>query len=376
MEPPSKDRVFERVLAWALFAGLAIGCTFVMLPFLSGMLWGAILVYSTWPVFTWLRQHLHLGERTAAALMVLLTALVLVVPIALAVPAGADDAKTISDSFNRLLQAGLPSAPGWLRDLPVAGRALAEYWDQWAADLSSAVRFFSPWFGALAEQGLKLLLSLAGGLVQFVVALVVAFFFWAAGDRLGASLARIAERIMGARAQRLIRVTGLTVRGVVYGILGTALVQGILTSLGLWAAGVPRSLLLGLIAGLLSVLPVGAPVVWIPASLWLLSTGHTAWGIALALYGFFIISGSDNVIRPFFIARGAQLPFLLTIIGVLGGALAYGLLGIFLGPVLLGVGYTLVVEFAGEGEAAPESDSGPAGTAGPVTARRDRAPVL
>ena len=148
------------------------------------------------------------------------------------------------------------------------------------------------------------------------------------------------------QADRLIMVTGATVRGVVYGILGTAVVQGILTAVGLWISGVPRPVLLGSIAGLLAVLPIGAPLVWIPASIWLLGSGHLGWGIFLAIYGVGAISGSDSLIRPWFIARGAQLPFLLTVLGVLGGALAFGLLGIFLGPVLLGIGYTLVNEWA------------------------------
>jgi predicted PurR-regulated permease PerM len=141
-------------------------------------------------------------------------------------------------------------------------------------------------------------------------------------------------------------VTGSTVRGVVYGLLGTAIVQGILTALGLWGAGIPRAILLGVVAGGLSVLPIGAPLVWIPASLWLLANGHTLRGILLFAYAAVFISGADSVIRPYFISRGAQLPFLLTLLGVLGGALAFGLLGVFLGPVLLGVGFTLVKEFA------------------------------
>ena len=135
-------------------------------------------------------------------------------------------------------------------------------------------------------------------------------------------------------------------RGVVYGILLTAIVQGVLTAFGLWLSGVPRPVLLGAVAGFLSVLPIGAPVVWIPAALWLMSSGHLGWGIFLAIYGVVAVSGANSVIRPWFIARGAQLPFLLTVLGVLGGAIAFGLLGIFLGPVLLGIGYTLVNEWA------------------------------
>ena len=150
----------------------------------------------------------------------------------------------------------------------------------------------------------------------------------------------------GARADRLIDVTGATVRGVVYGILLTAIVQGILTAFGLWLSGVPRPVLLGAVAGFLSVLPIGAPLVWIPGALWLMGSGHLGWGIFLAVYGVVAVSGADSVIRPWFIARGAQLPFVLTVLGVLGGALAFGLLGIFLGPVLLGIGYTLVNEWS------------------------------
>jgi predicted PurR-regulated permease PerM len=123
-------------------------------------------------------------------------------------------------------------------------------------------------------------------------------------------------------------------------------VQGILTAFGLWLAGVPRPVLLGAVAGLISVLPIGAPVVWIPAALWLMSSGHIGWGVFLAVYGVVAVSGADSVIRPWFIARGAQLPFVLTVLGVLGGAIAFGLLGIFLGPVLLGIGYTLLNEWA------------------------------
>lgn len=333
-------------MAAGLTVGLAVGCAVVLLPFLSAILWGAILVFTTWPLFAMLRVRLRLGSRATAGLMVFLTAVLIVLPIALAAPAGADDVTLVRQSLVAALDAGLPGAPRWLYDVPLVGQTLTEYWNAWAADLSAAVSFFSPYFGMVAESGLKLLLGVAGGVLQFLLALVVAFFFWSGGDTLKVYLDRITRRIIGPRADRLVAVTGATVRGVVFGILGTAIVQGILTTLGLWASGVPRPLLLGLIAGLLSVLPIGAPVVWIPSFLWLLGTGHTAWGIVLGLYGLFIISGSDNIIRPYFIARGADLPFLLTILGVLGGALAFGLLGIFLGPVLLGVGYTLVLEFA------------------------------
>jgi len=343
----SIDLVAERLLMGLLLVGIAVGCVLVLHPFLSAILWAAILVYTTWPVFTWVRTHLRASRGWAAGIMVLLTAVLIVLPLGLAAPAGADDVNRLRASIETAMGGGLPNAPEWLNGVPVIGVGLSDYWNVWAADLGVMVSFFKPYFGMIAENGLNVLLGIAGGLLQFLIALVIAFFFWASGDSLSVYLNRVMHRIAGVHAARLVAVTGLTVRGTVYGILGTAIVQGLLTTFGLWLSGVPRPLLLGAIAGFLSVLPIGAPVVWIPATLWLLGAGHTGWGIFLGVYGLFGISGSDNVIRPYFISRGAQLPFLLTILGVLGGAIAFGLLGIFLGPVLLGVGYTLVAEFAG-----------------------------
>ncbi len=338
--------IAERLLMGLLLAGIAIGCGFVLHPFTSALLWGGILVFTTWPVFEWVRDRAHVGRTGAALVMVLLTSLILVLPLAVAAPAGSDDVTQLREQIQRLLDSGLPGSPDWLFHIPVIGSTLADLWNSWAADLSVMADFFRPYFGMIAENGLTLLLGIASGVVQFLFALFIAFFFWVYGDRLGVHLHAIMRRIAGAYAERLIVVTGQVIRGTVYGLLGTAVVQGMLTAFGLWLTGVPRPVLLGAIAGFVSVLPIGAPMIWIPAALWLLSTGHTGWAIFLVVYGVVAVSGADSLIRPYFIARGAQLPFLLTVLGVLGGALAFGLLGIFLGPVLLGVGFTLVAEFA------------------------------
>lgn len=342
----SKSMTTERVLMGLLLGGVAVGCIMVLYPFFSAILWAAILTFTTWPFYVRMRQYLHLGHTGTALLMVTIVAVVVVLPLALAAPDGADDAKHLRILLQNALAAGLPQAPDWLAQVPLIGPTIADLWNGWAADLNAMVTFFKPYFGVVAEFGLSLLLGLANGVLGFVLALIVAFFFYAAGDRFAAVLTALLWRIAGARAPRLIDVTGNTVRGVVYGILGTAVAQGILTTFGLWVAGVPRPLLLGVMAGGLAVLPVGAPMVWIPASVWLVAEGHTWRGLLLFAYGLIGVSGADSVMRPYFIARGAQLPFLLTLLGVLGGALKFGLLGVFVGPVLLGVGFTLVREWA------------------------------
>ena len=338
--------IAERILMGLLLGGVAIGCVLVLYPFLSALLWASILVYTTWPVFEWLRLHLHLRRPLAALLMVALTAVVLVLPIAVAAPGSAEDISMLRHTIMDGLRAGLPGSPQWVFDIPLIGNTMGDLWNRWAADISVMLEALRPYFGIVVENGLSLLLSIANGVLMFLLSLFVAFFFYVYGEPIADRLRLLLHRIAGLQAERLITVTGATVRGVVYGILGTAVVQGILTAFGLWLSGVPRPALLGGIAGVLSVLPVGAPVIWIPAALWLMGSGHLGWGIFLAIYGSGAITGADSLIRPWFISRGAQLPFLLTLLGVLGGALAFGLLGIFLGPVLLGIGYTLVNEWA------------------------------
>jgi predicted PurR-regulated permease PerM len=340
--------IAERVLMALLLGGIAIGCVIVLLPFVSALLWAAILVFTTWPLCEWLRHHMHLRAGVAAGVMVALTAVAIVLPLAVAAPGSAGDVEHLRTIIEAALRAGLPGAPAWVFDIPLLGPTLGALWDRWAADISVMVEAFRPYFGIVLEGGVSLLLGIANGVLMFGLALFAAFFFYLYGEPIAARLRLLLHRIAGARAERVIALTGATVRGVVYGILGTAVVQGILTAFGLWLSGVPRPVLLGAVAAFLAVLPIGAPLVWIPAALWLMSSGHVGWGIFLAVYGVVAVSGADSLIRPWFISRGAQLPFLLTVLGVLGGALSFGLLGIFLGPVLLGIGYTLLNEWARE----------------------------
>ena len=327
-----------------LLGGVAAGCIIVLYPFFSALLWAAILTFTTWPVYKTLAQRA--GRYTAATLMMILTALLVVLPLGLVTSEGVRDAPGIIHWLETAFSMHLPGPPHWVEKTPVVGHQVAQTWSKWSADLSAAGASVQPYLGDIAGRALNLLVQLASGLLQLVLALFIAFFFWVGGESLGAHVAAIIRRIAGSYADRLLAVTGNTVRGTVYGILGTAIVQGILTGIGFAIASVPSPVLFGGMAAFFAVLPIGAPLVWVPAAIWLAMTHRLAWGIVLAVYGVVAISGADHVIRPMFISRGAQLPYLLTVLGVLGGVLAFGGLGIFLGPVLLGVGYTLALEFA------------------------------
>jgi predicted PurR-regulated permease PerM len=186
--------------------------------------------------------------------------------------------------------------------------------------------------------------ALGGGLVQLALSIFIAFFLFRDGVAIGQRVTAAVERIGGERGMHLLEVAGNTVRGVVYGILGTGLVQALMAGIGFLIAGVPGAALLALLTFFLSVVPVGPPLVWLPAALWLFYQGKTGWGIFLLVWGV-IVSSVDNVVKPWLISQGSDLPFILIFFGVLGGALVFGFIGVFIGPTLLAVGYRMVEEW-------------------------------
>jgi len=166
------------------------------------------------------------------------------------------------------------------------------------------------------------------------------------GAALSERLEALFDRVGGKQAPGLTRIAGDTIKSVVYGVIGTALAQGFLAGIGFLIAGVPGTLLLGVLTCILSLIPFGPPLIWAPAAIWLFQNGETGWAVFLALWGFLLVSTVDNVLKPYFISKGSHLPFILVFLGVLGGVLAFGILGIFLGPTLLAIAYTLFQEWS------------------------------
>jgi predicted PurR-regulated permease PerM len=337
-----------RVIGLVALALLAVGCFLVLQPFVSALLWALILAYTTWPAFQLLRDRLGLSPGFAALVMVLAEFLLIGVPIALAAPTTREDVEALRLAAERLLTEGIPGTIGLLRGLPFIGEQLGGWLDGMDRTFEGLYAQVRPFAGTLAQVALSALLAVLSGIAELLLAILLAFFFYRDGPAMAAAAERAMEKLAGPRTRHLIELTGNVTRGVVYGLLGTAVVQGAMTFLGLWLAGVPQPVLLSVIAGIISILPVGAPLVWIPAAIWLFVTGSWGWGIFMALYGAFGISSVDNIIRPWLISRGADLPLLLTLLGAIGGVLAFGILGLFLGPVLLAVGYSLLKDWAGE----------------------------
>jgi predicted PurR-regulated permease PerM len=343
----SQQRI-EQIVVIVLLVGLAAGCLTVLRPFLSALLWALILSLSSWPLYVWLVERLK-GQRSLAAfLMTLLVAAVFILPLAAAGTGLADSVAKVGGMVAVLLKQGPPGPPVWAAELPIVGPQLAERWLEverlgagWTAELQPYL-----------DTGLNWLLSLGmrfgETILQVSLGVLAAFFFLRDGAEGARRLDVVVERLAGKRAQRLLAVAAGTVRSVIYGVIGTALAQASLQGFGLWLAGVPAALFLGFLTFFLSFVPFGPALVWLSAAVWLLHNGALGWGLFLVGWGFFVVSSVDNVLRPYLISRGSNLPLILMFFGVLGGLMAFGFLGVFLGPTLLAIAYVLFQEWSGE----------------------------
>jgi predicted PurR-regulated permease PerM len=336
----------DKIVAIAAAILLTAGCIIVLYPFVSALLWAVILCFVTWPTFLWVARCLG-GRRTlAATLLALLVAALLVVPLVAVGLSLADNVSHLTAVISRVLEQGPPDPPAWVTDIPLVGHRLHTAWQTLAHDSSRLTttlqRLVVPVSTWLLSQGV----ALGAGVLYLSLSVLLLFFLYRDGTALATRLQQVTGRIAGARAQQLVDLAVSTVRGVVYGILGSLLAQGILAGVGFLVAGVPGAFLLGFLTLFLALLPGGPALLWLPASLWLYQQGATGWAIFLALWGLLVVSTADNIVKPYFIGRGSDLPFILVLLGVLGGAIAFGVIGIFLGPTLLAVGYTVVRDWA------------------------------
>jgi len=349
----------EQAMGWMLIVALLLGCFIVVRPFVSSLLWAVVLSFATWPIFRRLVRWFGGRNTLAALVMALGMVLILLVPLVVVGSSVADNVKDLAAATRRWVDAGPPEPPAWLLKVPLVGAKATAYWQSLASDTAKlwadARRLIEPISSGL----LKLGLMVGGSLLELGLSILIAFFLFRDGTALAERLTAAVERVGGEQGKHLLSVASNTVRGVVYGILGTALVQAIMAGLGFLVAGVPGVGVLALLTFFLSVLPlVGPAVVWLPAALWLLHQGSTGWAIFMVIWGLGV-NNIEHVIKPILISKGSDMPFLLIFFGVLGGALAFGFIGVFLGPTLLAVGFCLIEEWGRVNRAAVEADASP-----------------
>ena len=361
MNPTATPTWLRRTIVAALLGGLLIVGFVILQPFLTAVAWAAILVYVSWPLH--LRLVARLGGRRlwSALAMTLLLALVLGATLLwLAVLLQREGLVALRE-VAALLRNGveLPEAMAripwlgpWLQERLVElggdraawGRQLAEWGEQWGERVGAQI--------------VRLLGDLGLNALRFGVALLTAFFLYRDGDRLLADARRGLHGLLGARVDGYLEAVGSTTRAVVYGLLLAAVVQGVVAGLGYWVAGVSAPVFWGATTALVALVPFGAPLIWGSLSVWLLASGDTSAGIGLLLWGLLVVSWIDNLVRPWIISGVSKVPFLLVLFGVLGGLAAFGLIGLFVGPVILAILLALWREWAADTDPAP---SGPGG---------------
>jgi predicted PurR-regulated permease PerM len=343
---PDLTRIFLVIL---LAAALIAGSLWVLLPFLSALIWAATIVVATWPLL--LRVERFTGRRRvpATALMTLVMLGIFIVPFGMAVWALFNAAVQGVDLVRTAATEGLPPPPAWVGALPWGGARLSAQWQELASGGPEAVvDLLQPYARATASFALTATGGFGMVIVHFVLTVVIAAILYANGETAAQGVMRFASRMGKERGERTIRLAGQAVRGVALGVVVTALVQSLISGLGLWLAGVPRAGLLLAIVFVLCVAQLGPLLVLVPAVVWLFWSGSVGWGMVLAVLAVFVVV-IDNVMKPLLIRRGVDLPLLLIVAGVIGGLVGFGVVGLFIGPVILAVTYTLLESWVQEG---------------------------
>ena len=334
----------DRLLVQILLLALLGASLWVLAPFWSALFWAAVLSFASWPVMRVLTRLLGGRQATAAGLLTLVWTLLVAVPLVMLGLNLADHIKDLTGLLKDFQVDGLPPAPTWLAEVPLIGENLLDFWqtiDQQGAALFATVQ---PYLGQVGNWLLARSARIGGGMVELALSLVLVFFFYRDGPRLAAFAESLLERLIGDRAEHYLELVAGTVQRVVNGVIGTAAAQAILAWIGFTIAGVPGALILGILTFGFSLIMV-PPLIWGPAVAWLFWQGEVGMGIFLLVWGFFVISGVDNILKPYLISRGGNLPLIVVLLGVFGGILAFGFMGLFLGPTLLAVAYSLVSDW-------------------------------
>jgi predicted PurR-regulated permease PerM len=342
------DKRYESFARLGAVLLLIIGCLFVLRPFLAAILFAAVVTISSWPLYQRLLARFKGRNNLAALTMTLSLTLVIVMPVTLVAYNLADDVARIFEQIKRTVDGGAFVVPSWLRELPLVGEAIDKYLHRLLGSreelLALAQRLLEPARHYLLAGGM----ILGSGVLQVSLAAFVSFFLYRDGPHIVAALRVMMERLIGDSAEQVAKIVSNTVTGVMFGMLGTALAQALVAALGFAIAGVPAVPLLSVGTFLFSLVPIGPPLIWGGAAAWLFMQDQTGWAIFMLVWGTVLISGVDNVVKPFLISRGSSLPFLLVLLGVTGGVFAFGFVGLFIGPTLLAVAYSLLKDWTSD----------------------------
>lgn len=332
----------ERAIIVLVLGALLIGVFQILKPFFTSILFGGTLAIAAWPLRAFMvRRGLHPG--VAASILLIATLCVMVVPVLGLIPSLSRQLGT-AISFAQDVAANPPAAPAFLDRIPIVGHDLVAAWERILGNHDDIRELLSPYAQSVRSFVLDAAKGLADSVLQLVLSLIVATMFWTSGNTIDAVFRDVLNRLGGEPATRSLDVAVGAIAGVAYGVVGTAIVQSIIMAIGLALAGIPGVALLSFLTLLFVISQVGAilmVLIWGGAAWWLFNMDQTGWAIFMVIWGMFV-GTVDNFIRPWLISFGVEMPLALLILGVFGGFLSFGFLGLFIGPSLLAVVFTLL----------------------------------
>jgi predicted PurR-regulated permease PerM len=340
-------------LSVIFIGGLIGGSLWVLRPFLGALIWATMIVVATWPIMLGVQRLLGGRRAAAVAVMTIVLLALLVVPVTWVAQATLERVGDAPALAARLSEARIPAPPAWVEKVPLAGDRAFATWQQAAeqglGDLlqraAPYVREVTAWFGRQVG-------SLGLTVVQFLLTVVMCAVLYAGGESWADFARKFARRLAGERGDRVTVLAGQAIRGVALGVVVTAVLQTALGAIGLAIAGVPLLAVLTAAMFVLCIAQVGPILVLLAATVWVFLQDGAGWGTFMLAWSL-VVGLMDNFVRPALIKRGADLPFLLIFAGVIGGLVSFGVIGIFVGPVILAVAFTLLDDWVAE-------ESGPA----------------
>lgn len=344
---PQQNRFIDQLPILLALGILLGGCAIIILPFGSTLLWAGILTFTTRHVYWWLCARL--GNRPWLASTLLVTTIITLV-IVPSIYGLVKISVLINDHATKLTayfaQNTTLVLPDWLAHIPYAGETISAWWDKLVngdPDVKQQVSDALKWVASIL---LRIATITGQGFGLLFLSCIFSLFFYVSLDNIAAWLNGVMTRLSPNRGAEIIDIVGKNIQAVVIGIAGTAAVQGMLAGIGYMIAGVPNAITLGLASIILSLLPFGHAFLWIPVAFGFYHSGETGWAIFMLVWGAGVVGSADNFVKPLLIGKGSKLPLLLIVIGMIGGALNFGVLGVFIGPTLLAVAYTLLREWA------------------------------
>ena len=337
----------HRIALWLALGGLALLVFLVIAPFLAPLAWAGILAYISWPVAIWIRTRCSGYDTLAAGLTTLLSALLLFGPLLWLVWLAQQELGRIYPALQAFIAAP-PPLPEGLAKLPGVGDFLTKFHMQLLNDPQDLMAVITAWLKDHSGEAAALLGGVGRNLGKLFLLVLILFFFYRDGARILLELRHVMARFLGVRVHAYLAAIGSTTRAVVYGFLLTALVQGIVAGIGYGVAGLSSPVTFGVLTFLVALIPFGTPLAWGSAGALLFFQGEIGPAIGVWLWGALVVSQLDNLLRPLFISSISPIPFLLVLFGVLGGILAFGLIGLFAGPIVLAIAWAVWREWTAQ----------------------------